>query len=235
MLTYEPGNTVFHRLDPRSKLVGQVGFAAAAITAADPATLVGLTVLVLVVLALARLSPVRLLRAYWFVLVFLGLAPLFATLHPGPPWVVPGRALPSVVAGYQVVLVLFVAAAYVRTTPVRETRAAVQRHVPGRPGQLLGVGMALVFRLFPVLFEDVRRTRLAVRARGGDARSTRDRVGRVSRLALGRALSRAETLSLALQARCFAWNPTLPVLRFSRLDYPVLAAGAILLVSPVVL
>jgi biotin transport system permease protein len=111
---------------------------------------------------------------------------------------------------------------------VRETRAAIQRHIPGKAGQLLGVGVGLVFRFFPVLLRDVRRVRLALRARGGDSLSTRERIQRISLLTLQRALSRAETLSLALRARCFSWNPTLPALRFTRLDVPVLVAGVIL-------
>ncbi|MFC4551663.1 energy-coupling factor transporter transmembrane protein EcfT, partial [Halorussus sp. GCM10023401] len=34
--------------------------------------------------------------------------------------------------------------------------------------------------------------------------------------------------SLALRARCFAWNPTLPPLSTSRVDVPVLAASVAL-------
>jgi biotin transport system permease protein len=228
MLTYEYGTTIFHRLDPRSKLVAQFGFAFAAVTATEPPVLAGLTLLALGALALARLSPVRVLRTYWFILILLGLAPLFASIRFGPPWFAPEHAPPSILAGYQVVLVLFVSAAYVRTTPVRETRAAIQRHVPGKAGQLLGIGVGLVFRFFPVLLRDVRRVRLALRARGGDNLPTRERIQRISLLTLQRALSRAETLSVALRARCFSWNPTLPALRFTRLDVPVLAAGVLL-------
>jgi biotin transport system permease protein len=48
-----------------------------------------------------------------------------------------------------------------------------------------------------------------------------------------RSLARADRLSLALRARCFAYNPTLPALRFSRLDYPVLALSVGLALTPV--
>ncbi len=228
MLVYEYGTTVFHRLDPRSKLVAQVGFAIAAVTATEPAVLAGLTVLALATLALARLSPLRVLRAYWFLLVLLAIAPLFAMFEPGSPWLVLERAPSSVLAGYQVLLVLFISAVYVRTTPVRKTRAAIQRHVPGRAGQLLGVGVALVFRFVPVLARDISQIRFAIRARGGKALSVREYIQTLSLVSLQRALARAETLALALQARCFAWNPTLPRLQFRALDYPVLAAGVLL-------
>lgn len=222
---YEHGTTVFHRLDPRSKLVGQFGFAIAAFGHTETAVLVVLTLLAGLMLALARLSPVRVLRTYWFALVLLGLAPLFAMFQPSSRWIVPERALSSVVAGYQVILVLLVAAVYVRTTPVRDTRGAIQRHVPGRVGQILGVGIALVFRFFPLVLRDVAQSRLAIRARTGDRLSTRAQIQHLSLISLQRALSRGETLSLALRARCLAWNPTLPRLRFSPLDYVVLAVG----------
>jgi len=235
MITYEHGRSLLHRLDPRSKLVAQFGFAIAVLAGTAPRTLAGLTVLSLGVLALARLSPVRVLRAYWFVLVLLALGPPVAGLTLGPPWFVPARAVDSVLSGYRVVLMLCVSAAYVRTTPVRDTRAAIQRHAPGRLGQLLGVGVALVFRFFPVLLSDLRRARLALRARAGDNLGRVEWLWRLALSGITRAFGRAETLSLALRARCFAWNPTLPHLRFSRADYPVVAAGLALAVSPLVL
>ena len=134
--------------------------------------------------------------------------------------------------GPSVVPVLFVSAAFVHSTPVRETRAAIQRTVPGRFGQLLGVGVALTFRFIPVVREDLRRIREAVLARGGERRPLRDRAGRITTLALARSMNRADRLSVALQARCFAWNPTLPRLSFAPVDYAVLALAAGLALSP---
>lgn len=225
MLTYEYGTTRLHRLDPRSKFVVQVGFAVAAVTASDPRLLAGLTLFALGTLGVGRLSPLRVLRTYWFVLIVLAIAPLFAMLRFGSPWIVPERAGPTLVAGYQVILVVFVSSVYVKTTPVRETRAALQRHLPGKIGQILGVGVALVFRLFPLLAGDLRRVRLALRARGGEALPTRELIRRLTLLGLQRALARADTLSVALRARCFAWNPTLPELQFRPVDYPVVGLG----------
>lgn len=44
MLTYEPGDTLAHRLDPRTKLAVQVAFAAAGFAHTTPAGLVALGV-----------------------------------------------------------------------------------------------------------------------------------------------------------------------------------------------
>jgi biotin transport system permease protein len=51
----------------------------------------------------------------------------------------------------------------------------------------------------------------------------------VATTSLQRAFDRADTLSLALGARCFAWNPTLPRLAFGRRDALALACCLALL------
>ena len=231
MLTYQPGTTAVHRLDPRSKLLFQGGFAVAVFAHDSLAVLAGLTTIALAPLWVASLSPLRLLRGFRFILLLLVIAPPIAALSFGPSWFVVDRALDSAVASYRVVVMLLVAGTYVYTTPVRETRAAIQRHVPGRAGQLLGVGVGLVFRLTPVLVADLGRIRDALDARGGESLSTVARVRRLALVGLRRAFDRASRLSLALRARCFAWNPTLPELSFSRLDVPVLVLSVGLALS----
>ncbi|MFA9417846.1 energy-coupling factor transporter transmembrane protein EcfT [Natrinema sp. HArc-T2] len=231
MLTYEPDETVSHRLDPRSKLLIQIGFAATALAHTTPRALAVLSVVTAGILLAARISIRRTLVAYRFALVILALAPLISGLTLGAPWFDPTDAAASGLASYRVLLILFVSAAYVRSTPVRDSRAAIQRTIPGKPGQLLGIGVALVFRFLPVLQGDLRTIREAMAARLGTERSIIDRASTVAVLGLTRAFDRADRLSLALQARCFAWNPTLPVLTFSRLDYPALGLAVVLAVS----
>ncbi|MHB9288686.1 energy-coupling factor transporter transmembrane component T family protein [Halobacteriales archaeon Cl-PHB] len=232
MLTYEPGDSLAHRLDARSKLVFQFGLALAAFAWLDARWIGFLLVLGLATLAMARLSPLRVLYAYRYVLVVLAVVPFVAGLTLGDPWFIPRRAIDSALGVARVVPVLLVSAAYTATTPVRETRAAIQRHVPGKPGQALGVGVGLVFRFYPLVLADVRSVREAIRARGGDARSYRDRGRRIAVRGLQRAVDRADRLSVALQARCFAWNPTLPTLSLTWVDYPVLLLGLGLAVTP---
>lgn len=228
MLTYEPGSSPAHRLDPRSKLAVQIGFAAAAFAYTTPRGLAVLTVLTVGLLAVAETAPGRVLREYLFVVPFLLAAPLLEGLTWGTPWFVVGDAVPSALAGYRVLLVLFVAAAYVRTTPVRDSRAAVQWAIPGRVGQFLGMGIAFVFRFLPVLQADLGRIRDAHRARLGTERSVPRRMRLLAVAGFNRAFERADRLALALQARCFSWNPTLPELRFSRQDAVALAVAGVL-------
>lgn len=232
MLSFVPGSTPAHRLDPRSKLCFQGGFAVAAFAAESMTWLAGLYVLTGVVLLAARLSPVRIVRDYRVVLGVLAVAPVVAGLTLGAPWFRVDPALTSLFAVLRVPPVLAVSAAYVRTTPVRDTRAAIQRSVPGRTGQLLGVGVGLVFRFFPLVVSDLRAVRTAMHARGGERRPFHDRARRLFLRGLERTVARADRLAVALQARCFAWNPTLPALAFGRPDYPVLAAGVVLAATP---
>lgn len=229
MLSYEPGSSIAHRLDPRSKLAVQFGVGLVAFTQTNPRGLAVLTVLTGGVLAAGALSPFTAAREIRYALPFLVVGPLLSALVAGPPWIAPGEGVVPALASYRVLLVLVVSVVYVRTTPVRESRAAIQRLIPGRVGRLLGVGVALVFRFLPVLIDDLSRARMAMRGRLGSERRLTDRMGIVGRAGVRRAFSRADRLGLALRARCFAWNPTLPPLGLSLLDLPalLLAAGLI--------
>lgn len=231
MLTHRRGTTLAHRLDARTKLAFQAAFALAAFAHTAPRGLVVLTGLALVALAAARTSPLAVLRAYALALPFLLVAPLLEGARLGAPWFDPAAATPAALASYRVLLILLVAGAYVRTTPVRESRAAIQWLVPGRAGQFLGVGVALVFRFLPLLREDLRSIREAIAARLGTERPVHERMSLVALAGVERALDRADRLALALRARCFAWNPTLPPLSFGRRDVPALALAAGLVLS----
>ena len=217
MLSYEPGESFAHRLDPRSKLAVQGGFAAVAFAYTTPRGLAVLTVVTLCVLLVARTRPGRALWEFRFVFPFLLAAPLLEGLTWGA-WFVVENAIPSALAGYRVLLVLLVAAAYVRTTPVRDSRAAIQWAVPGRTGQFLGMGVSFVFRFLPVLQSDIGRIRDAHRARLGTERPVSERMQLLVIAAFNRAFDRADRFSVALRARCFSWNPTLPELQFGRAD-----------------
>lgn len=232
MLTYSPGETVVHRLDPRTKLLFQAGFAIAAFASPTVPRLLGLYLAAIACVFLADLSLRRVLRAYWFVFLVLAAGPVIAAASLGSPWLRPDPAMASLRSVARIVPILLVSGAYIHATPIRETRAAIQRTIPGRTGQLLGVGVALTFRYVPVIREDLQRVMDAERARGGDARPFSARANHIVKLSLARAMGRSATLSVALQSRCFAWNPTLPRLRLAFPDYLVIVIALFLAGSP---
>lgn len=234
MLSYEPGGGLARALDPRTKLAAQAGIAVAAFAHTDVPGLLATTVVVLLALAAARIGPVAALGEYGPLVPFLVGAPLLAGLTWGDPWFVVADAVQPTLASYRSVLLLAVGAAYVKTTPVRESRAAVQWLVPGKVGRGLALGVAFVFRLLPLLQADLQRSRQAVRARLGDERPLHERMRLVGLDGLRRATRRADGLAVALRARCLSWNPTPPPLAVGWRDGVVLAGVAALFAWPVV-
>ncbi len=223
MLRYTPADRFAHGLDPRAKLAFQVGFVAATVTVDQGIGLGALAVVALISLWSAGLSLGTALWTFRAPIALLAAGPLIAGLTFGAPWFDLRAALRSARAGGAVLLALFIAGAYIRSTPVRETQAAIQWVLPGRLGRILGVGVGLVFRLIPLVVEDLRRVRRAQLARRGDARGWTDQAANIGIAGLRRTFGRAERLGLALQARCFAWNPTLPPLRWRGRDTIVVA------------
>lgn len=229
MLTFQAGNTFAHRLDPRTKLSVQAGVATAALVHTTPQGLAVLTGIALVALVAARLSPLVALYEVRFVFPFLIAAPVLEGIQLGSPWFSFVEASAPALAGYRVILLILVSAAYVHTTPVTDIRAAVQWFIPGKPGQFIGTGVGFVFRFLPVLREDLRRIQEAMNARLGSKNSVREQITIVATAGLRRAFQRTDRFSIALRSRCFAWNPTPSELRFQKSDIPVWALTIILL------
>jgi biotin transport system permease protein len=225
MITYAAGDTVVHRLDPRSKLFVQAAVAVAAFAHTTPRGLVALTAFAVAVCWLAATPLLASLRSYRAFLPFLVAAPLVEGATLGAPWFVPTDAVTPALASYRVVLLLLVSTAYIRTTRVRESRAAIQWLIPGRAGVVLGAGVGFVLRFLPLLRDDLSSIRAAMDARLGSERSLRERIRLIGVTGLRRVFARADRFSLALQARCFAWNPTLPPLNATWRDVPAALVG----------
>lgn len=230
MLAYEPGTTYVHRLDPRAKLFVQVAFATAVITRTTPTDVAVLTVLALGILGAARVSPVRGVFAFRFVILLLAAAVLVETLTLNPPHLVVSAARDPALAGYRVVLVLLVSAAYIQTTPIRDSQTAIQWAIPGKPGRALAIGVSFVFRFFPLVRDDLTRARHAVAARLGGERTTADQARIMGTTGVARTIDRSDRLALALRARCLSWNPTPAPLRFTRYDLPAIGFAVAVLV-----
>ncbi len=218
MLRYRPADRFAHTLDPRSKLLFQTAFVLGTVVLTSPVWRGVLTVVAGICVRAAGLTVREAVRAFRLPIALIALGPLVAGITVGSPWFQPTAAIDSAIAGYDVVLALLVAGAYIHSTPVRETQAAIQRLVPGRLGRFLGVGAGLLFRLLPVLVADLRQIRQARAARLGHAQGWIKRAAGIGILGLRRTFQRADHLSQALQARCFAWNPTLPALSWGLRD-----------------
>jgi biotin transport system permease protein len=222
-LSYAPGDTVVHRLDARTKLLGQFVVALLAFTWTDALALPVVWALVVGGMALARVRLRSVFPGYALPFVLLAFATLTRTVTLGPPWVDVDAGLAATLHSLRVAAILLASAVYVQTTPVSETQAAISRLVPGKPGRFLAAGTSFVLRFLPVLLADLQSARAAQQARLGDQRRLHERMQTVALAGLNRAFERADRFSLALKARCFAWNPTQPRLSFSRTDWLVSA------------
>ncbi|WP_251328713.1 energy-coupling factor transporter transmembrane component T family protein [Haloplanus pelagicus] len=228
-LRYVAGDTPVHRLDPRTKLFVQASVAVAAFAHTTPRGLAALTTFVGGVCWLAATPVLASLRTYRAFLPFLVAGPLVEGATLGAPWFVPGDAVTPALASYRVLLLLLVSTAYIRTTRVRESRVALQWLLPGRAGVVLGAGVGFVLRFLPVLRDDLATIRAAMDARLGGERSLRERIRLIGVTGLRRVFRRADRFALALRARCFAWNPTLPALDPTWRDVPAAVVGVALL------
>jgi len=218
-LSYVPGDTVVHRLDARTKLLAQFVVALLAFTWSDSLALPVVWAVVLGAMALARVQPRSVLTGYALPFVLLAIATLTRALALGPPWVDVDAGLAATLHSLRVAAILLASAVYVQTTPVSETQAAISRLVPGKPGQFLAAGTSFVLRFLPVLLADLQSARAAQQARLGDQRRLHERMQTVALAGLNRTFERADRFSLALKARCFAWNPTPPRMSFTRADW----------------
>ncbi|MFB6268420.1 MAG: energy-coupling factor transporter transmembrane protein EcfT [Halobacterium sp.] len=228
-LSYVPGDTVVHRLDPRTKLFGQFAVALLAFTWTDALALPVVWALVVGGMALARVRPRSVLRGYALPFALLAIATLSRAVTLGAPWVDADAAAAATLHSLRVAVVLLASAVFVQTTPVSETQAAISRLVPGKPGRFLAAGTSFVLRFLPVLLADLKSARAAQQARLGDQRRLHERMQTVALAGLNRTFERADRFSLALKARCFAWNPTEPRLSFSRADWLVSLGFVVLL------
>ena len=112
MLTYVPGDSFAHRLDPRTKLGFQIAFAVAGFAHTTTPGLVVLTGVVGVALVAARTPPVAALREFRLALVLLAIAPVLEGLRLDAPWFSVEEATAPAMASYRVVLLLLVSAIY---------------------------------------------------------------------------------------------------------------------------
>ena len=107
---YKPGDTIAHRLDPRTKLFVQVGFAAVAFAHTTPRGLAVMTGLTAGILLVARTSPVAALAEVWVALPLLVGGPLLEGVTLAPLGFSPAAARVPALASYRTILLLLVAA-----------------------------------------------------------------------------------------------------------------------------
>ena len=247
---YFPGDTVAHRLDPRTKILLVVLYIVA-LFCADSLLAYGILALVLAVcVRISRVglkALVRGLKPVVFIIVFTGILNLFFT--PGDQALVEWGFLRITTVGARNALfmvlriMLLIMGTFLMTyttSPISLTDGLERLlnwmkklHVPVHE---LAMIMSIALRFIPTLIEETDKIMSAQKARGADFES-----GNVIQKAKAlipilvplfvSAIRRAEELATAMECRCYhggEGRTKLHVLQYAGRDYAALAMGAVI-------
>ena len=243
-----PGDSLLHRLDPRTKIVLLFFFLAAIFVFDSPLAYAALTAFTAALIAVSRvplllmlkaLKPLSWIIAFTFV-IHLASTPGDAFFHV---WLFDltwqGAAKGFFIALRLALLILLSALLTYTTSPLALTDALETLMQPakrvGVPAHEIAMMMTIALRFVPTLIEEADKIMKAQQARGADLTegSVIERIkGFVPVLVplFISAFRRADDLALAMEARCYrggVGRTQMKALRISSIDYVAYAFGAL--------
>ena len=252
-----PGNTIVHRLDPRTKILAVVLYIVALFSADSVLTyaivMVALTVSILVSKVPFR-SLTKGLKPIIIIVIFTAVMNLFFT--KGTPvcdvWLLRHITWEGLVAAVKMLLriVMLIMGTFLltyTTSPIRLTDGLEDLLGPlkklGVPVHELAMMMSIALRFIPTLIEETDKIMSAQRARGADFESGNllQRAKALSPLLVPlfvSAFRRADELATAMECRCYhggEGRTKLHVLRYETRDYLTLAFYAALCAAMIAL
>ena len=254
---YFPGNTVAHRLDPRTKILLVTLYIIALFSAKG---LLGYMVMAATLAVCVKISKVgfkslvRGLKPLVVIIAFTGILNIFFT--PAETYLLEWGILRISEKGIQnalfmvVRIMLLVMGTFLMTyttSPIRLTDGLESLLGPLKrlrvPVHELAMMMAIALRFIPTLIEETDKIMSAQKARGADFDS-----GNIFQKAKAlvpilvplfiSAFRRADELATAMECRCYhggEGRTKLHVLKYQRRDYVALAGGVVILALVVVL
>ncbi len=253
---YFPGNTVVHRLDPRTKLLLVIVYITALFTAEGLAGYLLVFAFLCMVFVLARIRPsvaLRGLKPLLFLIILTGLLNLFFTA--GEPlvefWGITITKEGLFGALFMIWrIAMLVAGTFLltyTTSPIVLTDGLEKLLGPLRylkvPVHELSMMMCIALRFIPTLIEETDKIMSAQKARGADFES-----GNVFRRAKAlipilvplfvSAFRRADELAMAMECRCYQGGEgrtRMRQLKYARRDLLAFVAGGALLAAVILL
>ncbi len=249
---FYPGESIIHRLDPRTKLCGALALMAVLIWVK---TLPLFFLMLTTVAVLARIShvPPHLLlsnlKAFRLILIITFVA--HACFTPGEAVIVAGYTIPGptwegmfqgTIFCLRLVVIMLVAALLMLTTAPLDVSDGIERLLKplerfGLPAHELAMMMVIALRFIPTLVEEADRLQKAQAARGADFTGNPiRRVRKMTALLVPLMLSafrRAEELAVAMESRCYrggTGRTQFRMLALGRNDYVAIGAVATLFV-----
>ena len=254
---YFPGNTVAHKLDPRTKILLVVLYIVALFTAKG---LLGYAIMAACLAVCVRISKVgirqlvRGLRPVLFIIIFTGILNLFFTpgdtylFHWGFLHVSQEGLRNAVFMVLRIMLLIMGTFLMTYTTSPISLTDGLERLLNGLkrfhvPVHELAMMMSIALRFIPTLIEETDKIMSAQKARGADFES-----GNIIQKAKAlipilvplfiSAFRRADELATAMECRCYhggEGRTKLHVLKYQRRDYIALALGVLVVALVIVL
>lgn len=236
---FNPGQSVLHRLDPRTKQAMMMVLSVVSMWGGLPFLLILSTTLA-VLLHAANLRVCRLIREIRYFLFFLLFVFGVRAVSVDSSWIPairPAAATDALLACWRLLLVILMGILLMATTRVAHIRAALawyMKPVPLVDEKMMATMVGLVVRFLPVILFQASEISDAQRARGIERRKNPFlRLMKFSIPLFRRVFLCADELAVAMQARCYSEQRTLPELAFG--SYDALAWGAATLISLTVL
>lgn len=254
---YFPGDTLIHKLDPRTKLLCVILYIVALFNAKGPLTY-GIMIAVLAVcILISRVewkALTRGLKPVYFIVAFTAVMNMFFT--NGTPvadvWLVRHITWEGIIAAVQMVLriVMLIMGTFLMTyttSPIALTDGLEHLLSPLKklrfPVHELAMMMSIALRFIPTLIEETDKIMSAQKARGADFES-----GNIFQRAKAlvpilvplfiSAFRRADELATAMECRCYhggEGRTKLSELHYQKRDYLAYLSGAALLAVMIVL
>ncbi len=254
---YFPGNSIIHRLDPRTKLIMLVVYIVALFLAVSWVSYAVMLVFLVGSIAISGVpakSFLRGMKPLIFILIFTGILNLFFT--QGETVLVAfwgiSITLEGVVRAIQMVarILMLIAGTFLltyTTSPIALTDGLESLLGPLKkikvPVHELSMMMCIALRFIPTLIEETDKIMSAQKARGADFESGKlmDRVKAMIPILVPLFISafrRADELATAMECRCYQGGEgrtKMKLLRYHRNDYLTFLVGALLMAGICVL
>jgi len=251
---YFPGNTLAHRLDPRTKIILVVLFIVSLFQATGPVSYVIVTLATLGMLRMGKIKPKTIfkgLKPMLFIIVLTALLNIFYTTGTPivPGWIITWEGLERAV---QMVLriVLLICGTFLltyTTSPIALTDGLDYLFSPLKklrvPVHEMTMMMSMALRFIPTLIEETDKIMSAQKARGADFEngSIIDRAKALLPVLVPlfvSAFRRADELAIAMESRCYhggEGRTKMKQMVMTGKDYAALAFGIVFLAGLIVM
>ena len=255
---YFPGNSVVHRLDPRTKLIMLVVYIVTLFMATNVvsyALVAGFLFVAIKISTIPMKAIVRGMKPLVLILVFTGILNLFFTVGEGEPlvdfWVITVYKEGIIRAVFMVLrILLLISGTFLltyTTSPISLTDGLESLMGPLKkihvPVHELSMMMCIALRFIPTLIEETDKIMCAQKARGADfeSGSLMDKAKALVPILVPLFISafrRADELATAMECRCYQGGDgrtKMKLLRYKLWDFEAFGVGVLLIAAVVVL